>query len=47
MAPKPTYDKYDFIDDGTAVDLIRFSCGSRLVTDGYVLLFMNRDGDFY
>ena len=47
MAPKPTYDKYDFIDDGTAIDLIRFSCGSRLVTDGYVLLFMNRDGDFY
>lgn len=47
QAPKPTYDKYDFIDDGTAIDIIRFACKSRLVTDGYVLLFMNRAGEFY
>ena len=47
QAPTPYYEKYDFIDDGTAVDLIRFASGSRLVTDGYVLIFMNRHGDFY
>ncbi|MBP5784563.1 MAG: hypothetical protein J6W16_03140, partial [Methanobrevibacter sp.] len=47
MAPTPYYEKYDFIDDGTAVDLIRFGCGSRLVTDGYSLIFMNRAGEFY
>ena len=47
QAPKPQYDKYDFIDDGTAIDLIRFACGSRLVTDGYALIFMNKAGEFY
>lgn len=47
MAPKPTYTKYDFIDDGTAIDLIRFAAGSRVVTNGYDLLFMNSSGEFY
>lgn len=47
QAPGPYHEKYDFIDDGTAIDLIRFSIGSRLVTNGYDLLFMTSDGDFY
>jgi hypothetical protein len=40
MKPNPYNDKYDYIDDGTAIDLIRFDCGSRLITNGYDLMFM-------
>ena len=46
-APKPTHEKYDFIDDGTAVDIHRFACGSKLVTNGYELLFIDGSGDAY
>lgn len=46
-APKPTHEKYDFIDDGTAVDIHRFACGSKLVTNGYELLFINGNGEAY
>lgn len=45
--PKPNHDKYDFIDDGSAIDIHRFACGSKLVTDGYVLLFIDVNGDAY
>lgn len=44
---KPNHDKYDFIDDGSAIDIHRFACGSKLVTDGYVLLFIDVRGDAY
>ena len=47
QVPDVHYDKYDFIDDGTAIDLIKFGSGSRLLTDGYNLLFMNKLGEFY
>lgn len=47
QAPNVAYDKYDFIDDGTAVDLIRFGVGSRLLTNGYDLIFMNASGEFF
>ena len=50
----PSYDKQDvrnndvvrheFLDDGTALDIMRFGCGSRLVTDGYTLTFVGDDG---
>lgn len=47
QAPKPSHEKYDFIDDGTAIDLIRFGIGSRLLTNGYDLLFRDINGDFF
>lgn len=47
QAPGPQHEKYDFIDDGTAVDLIRFGIGSRLLTNGYDLIFMDAAGSFY
>ena len=47
QAPGPSHEKYDFIDDGTAVDLIRFGVGSRLLTNGYDLLFRDINGDFF
>lgn len=47
QTPGPYYEKYDFIDDGTAVDLIRFGIGSRILTNGYDLLFMTVNKDFY
>jgi len=46
-APKPSHEKYDFIDDGTAIDIHRFACGSKLVTNGYELLFIDGNGDAY
>ena len=45
--PTAYYDRYDFIDDGTAIDLIRFGVGSRLLTNGYDLIFMNSSGEFF
>lgn len=45
--PEPGRVAYDFVDDGTAIDLIRFAVGSRLITDGYDLLFMDNSGIFY
>ena len=35
---------YDFIDDGTNIDLLKFACGSRLATTGYELLFIAKSG---
>ena len=46
--PGPYHEKYDFIDDGTAIDILRFAIGSRLVTNGYDLLFKPANSnDFY
>ena len=45
--PTPLHEKYDFIDDGTAIDLMRFGVGSRLLTNGYDLVFMDDSGDYY
>lgn len=39
--------KYDYIDDGTALDIIHFATGSKLVTTGYELLFINKNGTAY
>ena len=47
MAPGPQYTKYDFIDDGSEIVLIKFGVGSCLLTNGYELIFKNRKGDFY
>lgn len=46
-APGPKHEKYDFIDDGTALDIHKFACGSKLVTNGYELLFIDVHGDAY
>lgn len=46
--PNPeTHEKYDYIEDGTALDILRFSSGSRLVTNGYDLIFITANGDAY
>lgn len=37
--------KFNYIDDGSGLDLITFKCGSKLVTTGYELLFVNIAGD--
>lgn len=44
-APTPYYDRFDFVDDGTAVELMRFAAGSRLLTNGYDLIFASRPRD--
>lgn len=43
----PTHEKYEFIDDGSAIDIHRFGCGSKLVTNGYDLLFIDQAGDAF
>lgn len=32
--------RIEFLDNGMALDILRFGCGSRLVTDGYSLIFV-------
>lgn len=39
--------KFDYIEDGTALDIITFGCKSKLVTTGYELLFIDIDGNAY
>lgn len=39
--------KYDYLENGECLDVIRFKVGSRLVTDGYDLIFINSIGDGY
>lgn len=41
------HEKYDFLDDGTALDIIVFGCGAKLVTTGYELLFIDINGDAF
>jgi len=43
--PGPYYDKFDFVDDGTAVEIMHFAAGSRLLTNGYDLIFASRPRD--
>ena len=46
MKPNPyTHEKYDYLNDGTCLDIIRFGCGSRLVTNGYDLIFIQAPVD--
>lgn len=54
---KPTYDKqvidpkkrqkYDIIEGDECLHLVQFGCGSRLVTDGYDLIFVDRNDEAY
>lgn len=39
--PKPYYKKYGFIDDGSWLDIVKFASGSKLITDGYDLVFVD------
>lgn len=48
MKPNPNkHEKYEYIEDGTAIDLMKFECGSKLVTNGYDLLFLDKDSNAY
>lgn len=43
----PSQEKYDYIDDGTGIVLMKFKMGSRLLTNGYDLIFINNEQDAY
>ena len=46
--PNPhMHEKYDYLADGTCLDIMRFGIGSRLITNGYDLIFVNIQGDGY
>ena len=40
-------EKYEFAYGMETIDVMRFGCGSRLVTDGYDLVFVTKSGDAY
>ena len=40
-AVRPSYDKYDYVDDGFGIVLMSFKMGSKLVTNGYDLTFID------
>jgi hypothetical protein len=42
LMPTPHCEEYEYINDGTALDIIRFENGARLMTNGYELLFMSK-----
>lgn len=37
--------KVDYVDDGTGIDIHQFACGSKLVTTGYELFYVNARGE--
>lgn len=39
--------KHIYVDDGSSMDILKFACGSKLVTTGYELLFVDAKGDAY
>lgn len=41
------HEKYEFLDDGTAIDILKFGCGAKLCTTGYELIFINANGWAY
>lgn len=44
QATHPTLDRYDYLDDGTAINLMVFKNKSKLVTNGYDLVFIDKHG---
>lgn len=40
-------EKYEFAYGMETIDVMKFGCGSRLVTDGYDLVFITKKGDAY
>lgn len=48
QAPSPyKHERYDYLADGTCLDIMSFSIGSKLITNGYDLIFVNTQGDGY
>lgn len=46
--PSPyTHEKYDYLSDGECLDIMQFGIGSKLVTNGYDLIFVTKNGDGY
>lgn len=46
--PSPyKHEKYDYLADGMCLDIMRFGIGSRLITNGYDLIFVTTEGDGY
>ena len=44
QVPRPSYDRYDYIEDGSGIVLMNFKLGSKLVTNGYDLMFIDKCG---
>ena len=46
--PKPSkHQKYDYTNGTECLDIMSFGCGSKLVTDGFDLIFIDADGNGY
>lgn len=42
---RPTQELYDYLDDGTGINLMVFKQKSKLITNGYDLIFINKDNE--
>ena len=40
-------EKYELAYGAEQIDVMKFGCGSRLITDGYDLVFVTKNGDAY
>lgn len=38
---RPSQDRYDYVEDGTGISLMKFKMGSRIITNGYDLIFID------
>ena len=38
---RPSFDSYDYVEDGTGINLMKFKMGSYLITNGYDLIFID------
>ena len=41
---RPSYDRYDYLEDGTGINLMVFKQKSKLLTNGYDLIFVDKFG---
>lgn len=44
---RPAQEKYDYVEDGTGIVLMKFAAEARLLTNGYDLIFINSSSDAY
>ena len=44
---RPSQEAYDYVDDGTGIDLMKFKMGSKLITNGFDLIFIDNTNAAY
>ena len=47
QTPRPSQTAYDYVEDGTGIVLMKFKMGSKLITNGYELIFIDKNLSAY